>query len=555
MKKELIFLKLVLLLSVFLVGGFHIFVSSFLSFLLILFLGWKILKLSKINLNFNVVTFGVIVVAYLATTMWAIDSGTAIYGFVKFLPLLLFSLSVSFYSYEDRQNLLSFVPIVSVTTGVIAFGLSFIPQLKEWLLVSERLGGFFQSPNIFATYTLVGLVILITSEKLSVKKWLLITASIGLIFLSGSRSVFILLALVVLVMFVKLKNKKTKLAVASIFAFFVVLGLIIAYTTDSFQTVGRFLTISLNSSTFLGRLLYYKDAIPVILKNPFGLGYYGYYFSQGAFQTGVYSVAFVHNSVLQLLLDIGFVPAIMFCVMIAGSLFSNNINFKEKLVLIVILLHSFVDFDLQFISVFFVLILTLNFEFVNLKRIKVNKITVIVVSGFLIVISLYFAVVNFLFLNSDFKAVERIYGRDTISKMYLLQTEEGSEANDYADYIIENNGCLAIAYNYKAEKAFSNGDFEKVIEYKTKAIECARYDLYEYIDFLDKLSVGISLYIEADDSTSAKICIKEAKLVSKKLSVLKEVTSSLAWKIQDKPQLELPEEYKEWLKEISRMKF
>ncbi|MBR2877397.1 MAG: O-antigen ligase family protein [Clostridia bacterium] len=553
-KKELIFLKILLLISVLCVGGFHIFSSAALT---LLSAGFVIYKLSKkdapkLTVNLVLITLTLVTVSYLFVSLWAVDSGTAIYGFIKYLPIVFFSIAVGFYTHDERRDILSSVPLISVTTGYLSFALSFVPKLEEWLLVAERLGGFFQSPNIFATFSLVGLVILITSEKLDIKKWILIVASIVLIFLSGSRTVFILLALVVFVMFFKLKSKKTKIAIASIFATFIVIGVIVAAVTDSFQTFGRFLTISVNSSTFLGRLLYFKDAIPVIFKNPFGMGYYGYYFSQGSFQTGVYSVAFVHNTVLQFLLDIGFIPTIFFCVTIATSFFSSKMNFTEKFVLAVIFVHSLVDFDLQFITIFFVLILTLDFDVWIVKSIKLPRAVPAVVSVPLVLLSIYFAVINLFFLNSDFKMVEKIYGNDTMSKMYLLQTEEdGALAYEYANYIADKNGYLAIAYDYKANSAFVNGDFEKVIEYKTKALECSPYDLNEYLDYLDKLYVGISLYYEAGDYESAQFCITKAKSVPKMLAKLKKETSSIAWKIQDKPQLELPEEYKETLKELT----
>ena len=144
--------------------------------------------------------------------------------------------------------------------------------------------------------------------------------------------------------------------------------------------------------------------------------------------------------------------------------------------------------------------------------------------------------------------VEKIYGNDTQTKVFLLQAEDDEYiARKYADEIIENNGKLAIAYDYKANLAFADGDFEKVIEYKKKAIECAPYSLDEYLDYLDKLFIGIELYINANDYSSAEYCIKEAKKVERLLENKKKETSSLAWKIQDKPQLDLPEEYKEIL--------
>lgn len=52
--------------------------------------------------------------------------------------------------------------------------------------------------------------------------------------------------------------------------------------TGNMQSIGRYLTISLSSSTFLGGLLYVKDAVIPILTNPLGLGYQGYGYEQGS---------------------------------------------------------------------------------------------------------------------------------------------------------------------------------------------------------------------------------------------------------------------------------
>ena len=137
--------------------------------------------------------------------------------------------------------------------------------------------------------------------------------------------------------------------------------------------MGRFLTISTQSSSLNGRLLYYFDALPVVLKNPFGLGYYGYYFSQGSFQTGVYSVVSIHNDILQFLLDIGWVPTILFVVAIVISVFSKRISYTQRLLLIVLIGHSLFDFDLQFVSMMFIIILCMDFEIGRITEFKINK--------------------------------------------------------------------------------------------------------------------------------------------------------------------------------------
>ncbi len=547
------FLKLFLFVSVFLVGGYHLAVSCFLSVLLLFFLIYKSLSQKNfcvIKPNGVLMVIGLITLSYLVVTFWAVDKGTSIYGFFKLLPVGLFATVLSIYDKDIREKVLESVPYAAISSGVLAWGLSFIPVFSEYFLVADRLGGFFQSPNVFAVFCLAGIIILLTAEKVSAKNLIMTAVLIALILLTGSRTVFLFLIAIIIALILKIKNKKIKIALSGIILFAVVASVIVVVVTGSVQTVGRFLTISLESSTFLGRILYYLDAIPVILKNPFGLGYYGYYFSQGTFQTGVYSVTFVHNSVLQYLLDVGFVPSIAFVVIVLASFFSKNTNFRKKLLIFASFGHSLFDFDLEFTVIYFVLLLSLDFDLFKTKKLNINSYVVTIASAVLILFSVYFGIVNTMYLLGEHKAVEKIYGHDTMVKMYLITNEKDEiRRSEYADEIIKGNGCLAIAYDVKANDAYKNGDFKNVIEYKKKAIECAPYSIDEYVDYCEKLIVGISLYSNANDFNSADVCKEELIKITEMLEDVKGKTNDLAWKIQDKPELELPAEYVKLIEE------
>ncbi len=546
-KDNTFFLKFIIILCSFLVGGYHLAVSCAISVLLLLYMLYLALvaeNKQKIQIGLTVLSIAVLTISYLVVSLWAVDSGTAIYGFFKILPVGLFALIVSSYDKTKRMEILECIPVTAAVNGVLAYGLSFIPVLSDYFLVAERLGGFFQSPNAFAIFCLAGIIILLTSEKLKAKHWVLTVVLMLLIFLTGSRTVFLFLVFTVVALVFTIKNKKVKRNVLLALLGIILASVVIVFITDSVQTVGRFLTISLESSTFLGRILYYRDAIPIILKNPFGLGYYGYYFSQGSFQTGVYSVAFVHNSVLQFLLDVGFVPAILFVSALAVSLFSKNSNLRQRLLLLVVFGHSLFDFDLEFTAVFFVVILAMNFERIKDWQLSYNKIAVSVASCVLILGSIYFGFINTLYLFGEYAAVEKIYGFDTMSKIQLITEEKDSDVLEkYADDIIKNNGCLAIAYDVKANSAYKKGDFKKVMEYKDSALDCAPYSLQEYTDYCEKMIVGISLYESAGDNYSADFCKKKLVSVKEKAEETKEKTSFLGWKIYDKPELDLPENY------------
>jgi tetratricopeptide (TPR) repeat protein len=106
-----------------------------------------------------------------------------------------------------------------------------------------------------------------------------------------------------------------------------------------------------------------------------------------------------------------------------------------------------------------------------------------------------------------------------------------------------------VDYDHIIDSFYEKGDFKKVIKYKNKAIDCAPYSLEEYTDFCEKLLVGVSLYENVNDKQSARVCKRELIDISDRLAETKEKTSSLAWKIQNKPELDLPEEYAEIIEE------
>lgn len=550
------FLKLFLFFSVFLVGGYHLAVSCFLSILLLIFLVYKSFSQKDfcvIKPNAALAGVGLIVFSYLVVTLWAVDKGAAIYGFFKILPVGLFAAVLSIYDKGTREEIIEAVPYAAVSNGVLAYGLSFIPGLSGYFLVADRLGGFFQSPNVFAVFCLAGIVVLLTAEKITIKKLVITALLVLLIFLSGSRTVFVFLIVTIVALLFKIKNKAVKLTLLGIIVGAIGISIIAVVVTGSVQTLGRFLTISLESSTLLGRILYYIDAIPVILKNPFGLGYYGYYFTQGSFQTGVYAVTFVHNSVLQYCLDIGIVPAIVFVALIGASFFSKNTGFRQRLIIFVVFGHSLFDFDMEFTAILLLLVSVLNFDLMKKPGINVNSYLLTAVSVVFVIFSVYFGLVNSLYLFGEYKAVDKIYGHDTICKMHLITNEKNETTLlKYADEIIEENGYLAIAYDVKANASYKKGDFKKVMEYKSKAIECARYSIEEYTDYCEKLVVGILLYSDVKDDKSAERCKKELVDLADKLESVKAETNPLAWKIQDKPELELSDEYMKMIEEYEQ---
>ena len=63
---------------------------------------------------------------------------------------------------------------------------------------------------------------------------------------------------------------------------------------------------------------------------------------------------------LQVALDVGIIPCIMFVSIIIRSLLSDDVDEDNKIILCLIMVHSLFDFDLQFISIFFILLLCMD---------------------------------------------------------------------------------------------------------------------------------------------------------------------------------------------------
>ena len=329
--------------------------------------------------------------------------------------------------------------------------------------------------------------------------------------------------------------------------------------TGNRDTVGRFLTISLESSTLLGRLLYYRDVLPVILRHPFGLGYMGYYYAQVSFQTGVYVTKFVHNELLQFAVDVGWIPALLFAFSLLRRLFSKKTPAMQRLLLFVICAHAMLDFDLQFLSIFFILLFTMDpaegKETVWQWK-KPNRRALFLSAGALAAVCLYLGAALFAGYRKNDALAARLYPAYTPSQLVLLAgAQTPQEAQARADKILSRNESIALVWDCKALVSATQGDFETMVQYKRQALDCAPYVLTEYLDYFQLLRRAMETCQKQGDAPRAALYAKRLLEIPDLLDSVKARTSPLAWKIQDQPELELPEEYAAYLNSLQRSDF
>ncbi len=540
-----------LILSVLAVGTFHEFISCILSALLIAGVAFYILKNGEMKLYMNVtlLTVGVITLLYLISPLWAVDGGMALLGFFKFLPLILYLFLLFQEPPEAREQAFFFLPLAAAAMVIVSAGLSFIPSLHSTFTVADRLSGFFEYPNTFALFLLIAELITLTAPKKKVTDYILLAVLVGGMLYSGSRTVFVLAILSNAVTIFLASGKKSRLVFLAVLAAAVAAVVLVSVFGHS-VLLERFTRFSWKESTFVGRLLYFRDALPVILKHPFGLGYLGYYYMQPSFQTGLYSVRFIHNDFLQLMLDIGWIPALLLAWITLKPVFSKDTSLRRRLILSILFLHTCFDFDLQFVALFMILLLTCDYRSGKEIVLRQKGALVTTVCSVFFAASVYFGIaLCFSYANKTDTAL-KLYPLNTQDKIAKLsQIESPEEMDKMADDILSHNEYVPVAYSAKALYAYSRGDFASMINYKKSVFEKAPFLYEDYEDYCQKLMTGIQLYRDAGDENSAYICLKELRNVPQLLRNVGDRLSPLGKIIKDQPVLELPEEILQYIAE------
>ncbi len=495
----------------------------------------------------------VMILFYGISVLWAIDAGMALIGFVKFLPVPLFLLALT-QKDNSSEPLIQCIPFIATVMTVISFVGMLIPDLKATFSVAGRLAGFFEYPNTFALFLLVAELLLFTKKERKVFHYFMIIIIVAGLLLTGSRTVFVLAVLANIALLLLDKNRKVR--ICGIFGIVALIIAIMIYAIffGGADAITRLFRISLEESTFVGRILYFVDAMPLIFKTPFGLGYMGYYYKQQTIQTGLYSIRSIHNDFLQLLLDIGWIPCLILVIAIIKTFLKKNVSIERKVILGAIVLHSCFDFNLQFVTMFWLLLLFIEHE--EGKIIHIRKGQKILFGGAvgLAGLSIYLGLSMLWFYQGSYANSYKLYpGNTQAATMLLTEQNDIEEAGKIADRILEQNEYVTIAYSAKARQAYAKGDFGAVIYNKNELIRRAPFQYDEYEDYCYMLINGIALYQKAGDLESANICKRELIGAKTKLEEAEKKISVLGGKIKDQPVTQLPEDITKYINELRRV--
>jgi len=545
--KQFTFPDILLLLSLVLVGGFHEFIACGLSVVLAARLIWVIHKKKCITLyksSLGLAVGGMCLFGLLGC-LWAVDRGMAFIGFLKLLPVGLFLLCL--WQEEKTGQVLDALPYLGAAMALISTIGMQIPGLKTWFSVADRLAGFFQYPNTFALFLLVCQLLLLKKQG---KKWwdyLVMLAVIAGLLYTGSRTVFVVAAIANAAMLFAISKKKGRVILILAGAAVCIGVAVLAFSGN--PVIGRYLRFSLTESTLVGRILYVFDALPLILKHPFGMGYMGYYYTQQSVQTGVYSVAYIHNDFLQLILDLGWIPGILVLIWLVRFFLKKEVALSGKIIVGALCLHSLFDFDMQFTAMLFLLVLLTDTQG---KQITVKKaLPWKLGAGAAAVITLYMCLTLALGHFGALTLSDALYPFHTRIKLTMLEQEEDlQKANRLADEILETNTAYYAPYTIKAGYAYSQGDLGAMIQYQRQVFERNPFEYEQYVLYAQRLIIGASQYQKLGDMNSANYCAQELLQIPKQLEANKKRLSTFGEKIVDQPVTELPQELQDAIAQL-----
>ena len=525
-------------------GGFYAWTAALAGGVLLFYLGYLMRQSGKLRLrlNYTVSALALILLGYGLGVLWATDHGMAGYGFVKFLPVALYALVLMQHEPEELRDILRIVPWAGAVMTAGTFLLQFVPVISKYVLINSRLTGTFQYANTYALYLLIGCVVLLFDRKPD--RWTLILGAVLVfgIFASGSRTTVVLLGVLIVMFCIRSRNKKyiAGLAALLVAAALVAVGLAAFGVIDS----ARFLTIFSTPATLLERLLYWKDSLVLILSHPLGLGYLGYSTLQNSVQTGVYNTRFVHNEVLQLLLDVGWLPTGVLVSAWIRSFFRKDRDVLSRAVLFTVAAHAMIDFDLQFLSVWLLLIPAMDLTRGREITVKKPLRPAAAICGVLAAISLWLGVGDCLYtfgLTDACLRVTPFYTEAWAQKLEAAATVD--ELALAADRILALNDDAAIAHNARGDVAFSRGDIAEMVQEKECAISLAPYYREYYCDYFDKVWQVLERYQSMGDAESERVCAEILRSIPQRLAQVRQKTDPIAWKLKHLPELELPEEY------------
>ena len=525
-------------------GGFYDFVYALYGVVFSIILLVYFRKKTEISVNITTVGMILMTLGYLGTLITAEDKGMAVVGVVRISGLFVFWVLWCSLDSNYKETVWKCIPDTAVLMNLAALVMYFIPGMRDYFYRADRLGGFFQYSNTYALFLLVSVIVLMFDEQRKKSDDVKLVILISGIVFCGSRSVMVLSVIVIAGIMIgrKVFDLKHVMVIIGVIVL-ICLGMQFVLGLD----ISRLLKLSMNSSTLNGRFLYWQDAFSVFLKNPLGIGYMGYYYLQPQFQTGNYVTMFVHNDILQFGLDAGWLAAGALIAVFIGQIMNKHNGQRNRIILVVLALHSLFDFDLQFASMGCLMLMAMDTHVSVGTGRKWKNVPGALIFGVTAVISGYFALaLGMSYFGENRMSLVLYPGYTTARTMIMTEDESGEQA----ERVIRDNGMLADAYKYAAVGHLNRGEYLEAYDDLKEMPGRNGYDAEKYDEYVYVLSKVLDQAVRSGDMQAAEAVLNDIREVPEILTEKEAAASDLAYKINDAPTLELSSQIQSYIERL-----
>lgn len=488
---------------------------------------------------------------YLVTMFYSTDTELAFLGFLKSFTVPLFLTTVMQYEYNicekdkwmdtvAKIGAVMVVIILTVTVGEKILGIE-----NNMFFYQNRLAGFFNYANSFALFLLIGIIIVGFKKKIRILDFIVMNLLLIGILLTNSRAIMIISAFSYLLILIFNKEMRKKNLIN--LGIMIMVGTVVTTIMANFGVNNRLAGTTGNSGEWLLRILYYKDALRLIAKNIFGYGYMAWWYMQEGFQTGAYDAQFVHNGLLQVALDAGIIAALLIVIIFLCGFFDKKIQARDRVIMMIVLGHSLIDFNIEFMTITLILFMTLEF---NNKFIIENK---LIVKSMICVIGsiyLFFGIVTTFNAYGNYEVGNSLFPYSIALNEELEADITSSKKLEIAELLYKKNKYFLNSSYLLSKKEQYLGNYDKAYQYELWIVKNKKYTMLNYIEYVKFLENAIKFYYQNGDTKSMKLYINRLNEVPDMIQEVLDNSDSLAFRIAHKPRLDIPDEMTKFIEEM-----
>jgi len=458
--------------------------------------------------------------------LYAIDYGMAFLESLKWLIILIsYLVFIQLNINEMRNNIVKTIFYCGIILSLVGIISMFIPELKQNVYFNNRLGSTIQYPNALGVFLVVALIWGISQEKLRRIDIIGSAIIISGVILTFSRSIYAILIGVLILLMLYEREKTRKIIFIAMLG--ILVGVILGSLGQVINTIDRVGDMTPNVSEFQSRLAYYEDGIKLIMDKPMGIGGLGYKYSQKSFQTAVYSVKYIHNGFLQIAIDNGIVAAMLVLVMFCDFFISGNNKFHEKLIVLIMVFHSLIDFDFEFPLFFIIIVLIFALGKTKIKEYKA-KFSVIVA---LIVtfIYLYMFTATYFNYSGNYIKATLLYPYYTEARVNtLIEKEDGVK-------ILEQNKYSVRAHQFLVQHYDTNNNIAKKLYHMRQLMDIEHLEIKRVQDYSKALLVEAKRCLANEEYKKSQSYLQEILDLELYIKEQHKTISQRAYKLKHLP--------------------